>query len=517
MIDIDRRRFLELTGLSAILAGLAPAGLSAAETKVLRLRNRRDLQVLDPGWMIGGIEIDLQYACLASLAVYVPGEKLSWKPSIFVDKVEAVDDTSILFELKPGILWSDDFGELTAEDVKYSYERIANPANEAPWKDKWRVLDHVEVTGKYSGVIKLKEPFAALWYTTICDGPGCIVSKAAVEKAGGKFTTKFPAVCGPYEVAEWLPQQRVRLTANARWIGPKPVFEQVDILFVEDQKAAELAYEANETDFTEVSLNAFKRLKGNLPAGSKLYEGAGLNWIWLGMNTEHPKLKDIRVRRAIQQAVDVDAIIEAAYAGVAAHSYGIVPPGLIGARTKSSIVHDVAKAKALVDEAGAAGLALDLKVLNTSEMVTAAQVIQANLAEAGLTVNIIPLDGGPFWNLGLESKGEDWKDLQLYINRFGDSPDPSQMAQWYVSEQVGVWNWERWKSPEFDELNSKALVERDDAKRSEMYVRMQEIMEDTGAYVWIAHEPVTIIYRDSLQPLILPPDHPYYAVFTKAG
>src|SRR3546814_3655948 len=73
--------------------------------------------------------------------------------------------------------------------------------------------------------------------------------------------------------------------------------------------------------------------------------------------------------------------------------------------------------------------------------------------------------------------------------RYQDARDPSQQTQWYVSEQVGVWNWERWTDPEFDELHIAALAERDEAKRASMYLRMQDIMEATGAYVWIAHEP----------------------------
>ena len=518
MIDLNRRRFLQVTGLGSVLAGLMPVRLASADGKPLYLRSRRDIAILDPGWMIGGTEIDLQYACLGSLAVFVPGEPLSWRPSAFVESVKITDDTSIEFKLKSGIKWSGDFGELSAEDVKFSYERIADPANKADWKDKWHVLDHVEVTNKYSGVIKLKQPFAPIWFTTICDGPGCIVSKAAVEKVGGKYTTEFPAVCGPYRVAKWEPKQYIALKANPDWIGPKPAYENIEIRIVEDVKSAEIAFEAKELELTEISLDSVKRYRNNTANGTKLFEGPGLNWIWMGMNTEHPKLKDIRVRRAIQNAVNVDDIIASAYAGVAERSYGIVCPGLIGHRTTTAFEKpDPEKAKALLAEAGVSGLTLDLKVLSQTQFTTAAEVIQSNLADVGITVKIVPLDPGPFWDLGLESKGTAWKDLQLYIQRFGDSPDPSQMAQWYVSSQVGVWNWERWKSPEFDSLYDQSLKESDQAKRAAMYLRMQEIMEETGAYVWICHEPAEIAYRDTLVPLILPPDHRYMLDFKPAA
>jgi peptide/nickel transport system substrate-binding protein len=127
----------------------------------------------------------------------------------------------------------------------------------------------------------------------------------------------------------------------------------------------------------------------------------------------------------------------------------------------------------------------------------------------------VPTDPGPFWNLGLESKGDDWKDLQLYILEYGDAPDPSQMTQWYIGEQVGVWNWERWKDAEFDKLHHAALQESDSKKRGEMYIRMQEIMEETGAYVWLAFKPAQKIYRDWMEPVIVPGDHPYLQWFKK--
>ena len=61
-------------------------------------------------------------------------------------------------------------------------------------------LDHVEVTDKYSGVIVLKEPFAPLWTSSLPGATGCIVSRRAVEQAGGSDTTEPPATAGPYMI-----------------------------------------------------------------------------------------------------------------------------------------------------------------------------------------------------------------------------------------------------------------------------------------------------------------------------
>ncbi len=58
-----------------------------------------------------------------------------------------------------------------------------------------------------------------------------------------------------------------------------------------------------------------------------------------------------------------------------------------------------------------------------------------------------------------------------------------------MSSQVGIWNWERWTNEEYDGLYEQGIAESDTAKRTAIYLRMQEIMEETGAYVWINHEP----------------------------
>ena len=71
---------------------------------------------------------------------------------------------------------------------------------------------------------------------------------------------------------------------------------------------------------------------------------------------------------------------------------------------------------------------------------------------------------------------------------------------WFRKEQIGIWNWERWSDTEFEDLWNKGLAELDTAKRADIYLRMQEIMEDTGAYVWITHEPLNYIHKTSIKP-----------------
>ncbi len=496
-IGTTRRGFLAAsTALGAL--GLVPGWTTAASAQsggTLRLRIERDCDVLDPGFMTGGIEIEAQKQCLPFLAQYARnGETFTWEPTYFVTKLEQRDATHIDFELAEGLVWSNGYGAVTAGDVKFSYERM----KETDWSGYFEALDHVEVTGERTGTIVLSKPFAPFIMITLCHGPGAILSEKAMADVGGKFTNKFPAVCGPYTY-EATPGQRSVFSANPEWSGPKPAFERVECNIISEIKAAELAFEAGELDCTAVSADTIARYNKDMPEGADIAVAGQLQYMWMGMNTEHPKLQDIRVRKAIQHAVDVDTILQGAYSGTTAKSYGIICPGLTGQRDSAGYSYDPAKAKALLDEAGVSGLELTLRTLNNQQRMLTAQIIQANLAAVGITLNVLPLDSGPFWEMGQEKKGETWKELELWLMRFGTTPDPYEAAQWFTSNQVGIWNWERWTDADFDRLYEEGINETDPQKRHDIYVRMQEIMENTGAYVWINHEPESFLHSTKVE------------------
>ena len=499
---ISRRNFMVGTGAAAILANLPGASIVYADgKKILRARMERDMQVLDPAYMIGQDEVSVQVAINPRLAdVEQVDGVYKAVPTEFVTKLEQVDDTTIAFELKPGFQWTNGFGELTAEDVKYSLERML----ESDYKGSWGTMTGVEITGTYSGNIKLSAPYPAIWLVALSSGVGCLVCKAATESVGGKYTTEVPASCGPYVIEEWLPDQLLTLTKNPDWKGSTPEFDTVEFILISDDAASDLAYEAGEVDVAKVNANTLQRYTETPVDGTKIAVAGYTQYMWMGMNTDHPKLQDIRVRKAIQRAVDADSVAEAAYFGVAPKSNGILPPGILGSRKAASYKHDMAEAKKLMAESGVTGLELDLITLNQPARIIAGQIIQANLAEIGITVKLIPVDAGPFWSLGREQKGDAWKDSQLWLMRFGGSLDPADYAQWFVKGQIGNWNWERWSDDEFEALYQEGNVTTDTAKRTEIYSRMQEIMDNTGAYVWLVHEPEAFLHRSDLEPSLSP-------------
>ena len=508
---IDRRHFLK--GASALALSTAAVGMpqfANAAGNVLKTRSYADIRSMDPAFSQGVVDEEIQGAIYNKLIQFKPGSEWGWQLDAAAS-IEQADDTHINFALRDDMGFTNGFGAMTAEDVKYSFERIIDEKLESTNKPDMSALDHVEVTGERTGTIVLKNAFQPLWSITLPYITGNIISKKAFEQAGGKIQTKPVASSGPYMHKSWEPKQKTTLVPNPDWKGEAAAFDEIQIFHIDDEKAAEIAYEAGQLDFTRVSLGSVERLKANLPANSTLAEFPSLFYVWVGMNLDNPKLKNINLRQAIQAAIDVPSIMAASYFGAAEPSTGIIAPGLSGHRDQSltGIEANLEKAKKLMAESGESNVSLKISVLNKSVNVTTAQIIQANLAAIGVTVEVDLHEGATFWGLG-----ED-KTLELVLNRYSMTPDPYYATSWFITEQAGVWNWERFANAEFDKIHKDAQSESDLVKRDAMYQRAQDLMEESGAYKFITHEATPNVYRNTIVPALRPDGLPLYRYFKK--
>ncbi len=520
-LKLSRREFSRAgstLGLAAAASGMMRP-TRADEAGPLRVRSVVDIQTLDPANTYAVFEYNVNLAQMHSLIGWK--KHLSWEWELdAAAAIEQVDDTHINFALRDDLGWTNGFGPMTAQDVKFSFERILDPALQSPYQADWALLDRVEVTGERTGTIIMKAPFAPLWNSTLPGVSGIIVCKTAVEALPGKrIETEMPATSGPYKVTNWTPSQSLTLGRNDRWSGPAPDFDEIVFYPVPDDKTAELAFEAGEFDFCKASVSSVPRYREEPLEGAVMIEVPALDYYWLGLNVAHPNFQDIRVRQAVQYAVNVPEILDAAFFGVVERATGFQAANSLGHRPSNLIAErDVERARALLDEAGVGNMSATLTILNATVWTAMAQVIQANLAEVGIEIEILLYDDGTFWTLGLESEGDAWKDIQMYLQLYSGLPDPSFQAQWFVPEQVGVWNWERWNSPEYGELNKLQLAEFDEEKRAGYVRRMQELMEESGAYVFLTNGLAALLVRDTINPVMRPDGTSLYLPgFTKAG
>jgi peptide/nickel transport system substrate-binding protein len=482
-----------------------------AEPKILKIRLYGDIQNVDPAFRISQNDDVVANCVMDGLVRYGPNSYDLVNQ--LAEKIEQSEDgLTITFKLKEGVKWHRGYGELTTEDVKYSFERFIDPELAAEYKDDWATLDRVEIVDQYNGKIILKEPFAPLWKTTLPVGSGNIICKKFVEEVGLEgFATDIVGT-GPYLFDTWEPKQSIVLKRNPEYYGETPVWDEIHFLPIEDDKAAEVAIEAGEVDFSRIAVASVERFEGN--PDLLLIKQPSLRYRWIGMNVEHPKLQDINVRQAIRYAIDVPSILQAAYLGQAEQETTLVPPGLIGHwKDAPKYQRDVAKAKDFMSKAGLTTLDLRIDLQDTTEYRTWAEVAQQNLKEVGINLTINPMDSSSFWTIGEGDKG---KEVELFTNNYSMQPDPSWATMWFTCEQIGVWNWQRWCSPEFDELHKKGLVTTDDAEREKIYIDMEKLFDAACHSVWITHGLSTYAYKPTIKPATSPHGVPQAEWFVPA-
>src|SRR6266545_2699807 len=213
---IDRRTFLQrvtAAGYSLGVAGSLAAAVGAGRARAaedaagtLRIRSAGDVGNLDPAFVPGLTETVVMTCVYEGLVGFKPG---SYKVvPVLADKFElSKDGKRIDFTLRKGIQFHGGYGELTAADVKFSYERTAgltSPPINSPYQTDWAALAEVHVRGKYSGRIILKNAFAPLMTNTLPGFDGYIVSKKAVEDLGANMA-HHPIGTAPCEGADLEP------------------------------------------------------------------------------------------------------------------------------------------------------------------------------------------------------------------------------------------------------------------------------------------------------------------------
>jgi peptide/nickel transport system substrate-binding protein len=517
---LDRRRFLQKTAVfGASLSAAAPLLASPAraladqheigqKTQTLKIRLLGDIQNLDPAYWATSYDEPVMYNVFEGLVTYKPGT-FEIVNQLASSLKRSSDGLRIDFELKKGIQFHGNYGELTSEDVKFSFERIAGltrpkPKTESPYKGDWAALKEVHIKDKYSGTIILNKPFAALFTSTLPVDSGYIVSKKAVEARGSRFAT-HPIGTGPYELVKWTPNQHVDLVRFAKWgkassqFFGDPIWDGIRFFPIAQDNAANIALATGEVDFGQISLDSIARFQSN--PQFHVQPGKTFDYNWIGMNIRHPKLTNINLRRAIRYGIDVPAIMQAAFNGRWQRATGFIAPGMPAGYWKNAPLYrrDVDKARRLLKQAGVSSPTLSFTYTEEPGSDALAQIAQANLKDVGINLNLKKVDSASLYGLS-KSVGQ----RELYYAGYVIEPDPSWAAVWFTCGQVGQWNWDNWCNGQFDHLQSAALSERDTRKRTELYIKMQKVFDDAAQAIWIAWPINWYGFRKGLQPSITP-------------
>lgn len=476
---------------------LAP---TAASPKILKVRIRGDITNLDTANVTGDVEDSIDRAVMEGLFRYDANGKL--QPQLVDTYSVSQDGLTVSFTLHKGVMWQRGFGELTMDDVKFSYERYLATNPKPAYADDFASLDHVEIVDNYTGKLIFKQPQATLWTSVLPMTSGLIVSKKFYDQAGpDKIKTDIVGT-GPYVFAQWIPKQEVVLKRNPDYWGTQPYYDEIDLIPVDDDKAAEVALQAGELDFSGISLASEEKFQAD--SNFTVDVVPATQYKWIGMNVESPKLKDINVREAIRYGIDVPSILAAAYNNKVPRANALIQPeSAVGYWQDAPVYNrDVATAKSYLAKAGITSLNLTLTYENTDEYNTWGQIIQQNLKDVGINITLNPLDSSSFWALGEGGKDQTLELFELYYSSV--VPDPAWSTQWFTCDQVDLWNWMRWCNKDFDALHQKGITTIDPAQRAPIYIQMQQLWDAAVISVFVTDQPQVYASKAGIKAVIYP-------------
>jgi len=380
----------------ALSSGLALPGPSVAgDGAVLRISaTGTDIAKLDPHRATSTTDKAAVDWIFNGLVRFAPGsaDPKDIEPDLAESWERSPDGKTWTFRLRKDVAFHGTWGQLTADDVVYSLKRAADPARSS-FAGSYAAIQDVEALDPSTVRITLKHSVPSFLGLVANYHGGNIVSRRAVEALGAAFDTR-PVGTGPFAVAEHVTQQYLKLTAHERYFRGRPAIGVIMYRFIGSDSSRELAFTAGELDMFSAKreqrwVTAARKRPGTIV---DIFEPGEFRT--LHINRSIPPLDDVRVRRALAHAINVDEIIRFAGADVARKGCSVVPPGYLGEScVGNGYAFDPGKAKALLAEAGhAGGLALKVVVSNVSSQQPIMEIIQAQLAKVAIKLEMNVVD-----------------------------------------------------------------------------------------------------------------------------
>ncbi|MEZ4562735.1 MAG: ABC transporter substrate-binding protein [Thermomicrobiales bacterium] len=497
-----RRRVVGAMFATAVVAptiGLEALSGTAAQDAagpVLRFGvNAADLATLDPHYASGTQDRTVVDMVFNALVRYQPGNSSVIEPDIATEipEPEIVDGKQVwTFTLRDDVMFHPGDGTeayaLTADDVVYSLQKSADPDRSAYAGDyKGMTIEKVD---DHTVAITLDTPISpTLFLPKVANyNGGFIVSSKAVEAMGDDAIKTHPVGTGPFMFESYTPQNSVVLAANPDYYRGAPKLGGVEIRYMPDASSRELGLQSGDLDaaagVTEAQWVDRINAEGTLTADVfGVGEVAFFNYNITKAPFDNPK-----VREALNYAISRDEHLALYGEPVAENVFSVVPAafmpgGLTQEEAEAAGVaydYDVEKAKALLEEAGVSGLTIDLI---TSEMPAYRgnyEVLQAELADVGITVNLNVVDHATMH----EQIRKDVNPITLYV-AFRPNADV-YLTQFFFSESAvvegasPVTNFSHYGA--IDDLILEARAETDAEKQNDLWKQANtQILKDAVA------------------------------------
>jgi peptide/nickel transport system substrate-binding protein len=428
---------------------------------------------------------------------------LQVEPNLAQSWTVSSDGLIYTFTLRRDAVFSDG-STVDASDVKYTIDRILNPDTKSPQASFLAPVREVAVVNPFVVRVTLRQPTASFLSLLTIPSRG-IIPVNFEDKVGDPRVRALGS--GPFALAEFGPGS-VRLTRNDRYwrkdaSGTRlPYADGVVYRVIPDAATLRAAVRAGEVDLIigfGVDITAARALQG--AAGLRIMSTPDLTYSLVGINASRPPFNDVRVRQALSLGVDREQLVQVVYGGRGTVG-GPIPPTLEewkpipGARLPN-YRRDVNRAKQLLQQAGQSTVAVKMMPIPTvPDAVQLAQVLKEQLAPAGFNVELEQVDFATFLARWRGS------NFDTFVSLNGGSIDPDIHLSRHIYS-TGSTNVFKFTSRDIDQLLDQARVTTDQARRVEMYGRVQRLIAEQVPFLFIAYADLFAVSRSQVQGFVL--------------
>lgn len=399
---------------------------------------------------------------------------------LLAERWEALSPTHWRFYLRKGVKWHDGT-LLTAADVKYTIDYVIDPKQVYARKTRIAGVVAAEIVDDMTVDIKTATP-APLLLRGLADIP--IESKAHTEKVGQAEAHKKPMGTGPWKYVEWVAGDHYDLVANENYWGGPPAMKKLRIRAIPEGATRVASLIAGETDIIEeipVDLLPSVESRKNLRIDA-VESSVSLVHTF---DTRKPPFNDVRVRLALDYAIDKQALLKQMLGGYGSVLDGqLVTKGTFGYNPNvKARPYDLAKAKALLAEAGfPKGFENKINTLSGRYLsdVDIASAVAGMMTQAGVKTSVNVVEGG-VWSQ-LDRNRDQGPMYQVGWFSVGDA---DFNTVWYTEASKRNY----WSNAEFEKLWLEARSTMDEAARLKAYNRMMEIMHDEVPSIFLVGLP----------------------------
>jgi len=447
---------------------------------------------LDPHLNVGAA------AQTVKMQLYTGLFRFNFKGDVQKDLVASYEQptpTTYVFHLRPNLKFSDG-SPLTATDVAWSFERIADAKVGAYLRKQLAGVQSVDVVDPRTVKVTLSQP-DAVFVTLLAMPQAAIVSKA-FTLAHNDDLKAVTLGEGPYVLGEWQRGVQLTVTRNPNYyLRGLPQTPEIRFVFYPDDNSRFAALESGAVDMIEyVPWQAISAIRANPQFG---YQGTNGPFMYVQFNVTQAPFNDARVRRAIGYAIDRDAIIKTAFFGRGTAVYGLpIPKGNLAydPALDHYYTYDPAKAKQLLAEAGFPN-GFTATLLSTSQygmLKDTAQVVQQNLNAIGEHVTLFL----PDWPTRVAT-GNDGRYQFAASGAVGDYSDPDFLSVYLHSGPTYYSYTAGYDDATMDVMLTQARGMLDLARRKAMYARIMRKELDDAPYIFLTYREQGYAYKKGVE------------------